>query len=139
MTLLKTCSVFLIFSLLLAISGCKDPSSSDTGGDIEISGTWQGINPEDSSLVTFAITNTKMASTEMNVEATIQEYDNSNDFLIAYFDQHPAPEYLNKYIKAKWKNLTSTSVILDSYTPKDNPADAEADMTVLYIMVLTKP
>ena len=113
-------SIPLCFSLLilLVLVGCV--SSVE---DIDIIGSWQ------TDSVIFTITNEDVTISDY-AWGTVIKYDNDNDYVIVFFDEHVSPGVNQKYLKFEWLNLTETNVTLNFYEPQDSPELAEAETLI---------
>ena len=104
--------------LLFVLVGCVSPVE-----DIDIIGSWQ----TDDNI--FTITNEDVTISDY-AWGTVIKYDNDNDYVIVFFDEHVSPSVNQKYVRLEWINLTETSMTLNVYEPQDSPELAEAATSI---------
>jgi hypothetical protein len=95
-----------------------------SNGDIDIIGLWQTDG------TVFTITNEDVTISDYAL-GTVITYDNDNDYVIVFFDEHVSPGVNQKYVKFEWKNLTETSMTLNVYEPQDSAELAESETAIL--------
>jgi hypothetical protein len=132
--------ILFLFALvcLMFMAGCAKHNPAGPGPssgltfDIDIKGKWLFWFAGTPYLAT--ITSTHWGYTNAGIDSTVLKFDNTLDYCIVYWNNHPSSAYLNKYQKIGWTNVNPVYFVCKQYTPTNSSVLAENNTNVIAVM-----
>ena len=128
---------FLLAGVLLGLWACDVTGEGGEGPEptLELSGSWSGYDSmtDDDFVFNFSGSNfTSDYDVSGEVSGTVEDFSNSENYLIVHITAHFMPEAVGKYSKMSWTVEPGCACIIQSYELGDTLEEARSNSTVIW-------
>ena len=125
---------FLLAGCLISFWAC-DVTGEKGEPSLELSGSWSGYDSmtvDDFVLQISGLSFSSAYALSGDVAGTVEEFNNSENYLIVHITEHFIPEAVGKYSKMSWTVEPGCACIIQSYENGDTLEEARSSGTVIW-------